>query len=62
MSTDAAEGGNFLSQVSGKINELKDEAVETIKKETGEGGALEGVKEKVEGTFESVKGKLEHHA
>jgi len=61
MSTDAAEG-NFLSQMTGKINELKDEAVETIKKETGEGGALEGVKEKVEGAFEGIKGKIEHQA
>jgi len=59
MSTDAAEGGNFLSQVTGKFNELKDEAVETIKKETAEGGALDGVKEKLTGAFEGVKEKIE---
>jgi len=59
MSTDAAEGGDFLSQVTGKFNELKDEAVDTFKKETAQGGALDEVKEKLTEAFEGVKDKIE---
>jgi len=66
MSTDAAEGGNFMSEVVGKLGEFEKEAagkigeaVGAVKKEAADGGKIDAVKEKVEGAFEEVKGKFE---
>ena len=58
MSTDAAEGGSFLSQVAGKLGGLKDEAVETIKRESAEGGKLDVMKDKLGEFKDQAAGKL----
>ena len=60
MSTDGTtDGGSFFSQISDKVEGLKDQAADAVKKGTAEGGIFDEVKGKIAGVFDEVKDKFE---